>query len=172
MFFGIGNKWKNWKPASEYLLEVDEITTITKLRALMKKFVYKWDTIRVLIWTILWDNWQMPDESLFKMHGDCEDAAILAADVLGRVQKRDDVTFIMIFGYYLTDNKRKLMGHCVTAIKPSTTYSIFTNNVVETGFKDFLAIGHRFYPLGLKYLETRDWKGNVLSRRLKLVGTF
>ncbi|MDD2777720.1 MAG: hypothetical protein PHI16_02330, partial [Methanocellales archaeon] len=115
MFFGIGNKWKNWKPTDEYIMAVKDIDTIAKLKTLMSKFVYKWDTLKILFWTILWDNWQMPDESLKKMYGDCEDAATMAVDVLGRILKIDSARFIMTFGYKEVDGKRKYDGHAVTA---------------------------------------------------------
>jgi len=173
MFFGIGNKWKNWKPTDEYLTKVIDINTISKLQNLMKNFVYKWDKLRILAWKIIWDNWQMPDESLSKMEGDCEDAAILTLDILGRILKKEDAKFLMYFGHYMTNNKPNLMGHCVTAYKDvKGKYNIFTNNITEYGYDDFLAIGHRFYPLGLKYQEIRGWRGNIISRKFKICGTF
>ncbi len=174
MFFGIGGKWKRWKPDAKYLLKIKDLTTIEKLHNFMQQFTYKWDTIRILFWKTLWDNWQMPDESLEKygMKGDCEDAAILAIDILGRIQKREDARFIMSFGYYMESNKRKLMGHCIAAFPNKDKYDIFSNNEVEYGFKDFIGIGHRFYQLGLNYQEVSDWKGNVLKRRFKPFGTF
>ena len=106
----------------------------------------------------------------------CEDAAILALDVLGRRQSWTKPQLLLFFGYYTdSNNKRKLQGHAVTAYKSNVydnTYSIFSNNEVEHNFTDLLSIGHRFYPLGLKYQEIRDWRGNVLSRKFKLFGTF
>jgi len=174
MFFGIGNKWKNWKPSEEYLLKVKDLTTIAKLHSFMQEFKYKWDTITILFWKFLWDYWQMPDESVRKMEGDCEDLAILTIDILGRIQKRNDARFIMSFGYFLNNkDKRKLMGHCVTAFNNGKgKYNIFSNNELEYSYKDFLEIGHRFYPLGLKYQEIRDWQGKTLSRKFKLFGIF
>ena len=176
MFFGIGNKWKNWKPTDEYLSTVSKLDTITKLQELMSKFVYKFDTLKLLLWNVLWDSWKMPDQSLKDMYGDCEDAAILALDILGRRQSWTKPQLLLFFGYYTdSNNKRKLQGHAVTAFKPNAynnTYSIFSNNEVEHNFTDLLSIGHRFYPLGLKYQEIRDWRGNVLSRKFKLFGTF
>ena len=173
MFFGIGNKWKKWEPSADYLIVVDELNTVTKLKTFMSKFVYKWDKIKILFWEILWDNWQMPDESLLKMEGDCEDAAILSLDILGRIQKREDARFVATFGYYMTNSKSKLTGHVVTAFEDGKgKYNIFTNNKMEYGFQDFIGIGKRFYPLGLKYQEIRNWQGKVLSRKFKLFGTF
>ena len=173
MFFGIGNKWKNWKPTDKYLLAVMNIDTIDKLGKLMSKFVYKWDTIKFLFWKILWDSWQMPDVSLEKMEGDCEDAAILALDILGRIQKREDARLILSFGYRMKDDRRKYDGHAVTAFNNGNgKYDIFSNNLMEHNFTSFVEIGHKFYPLGLKYQEIRGWRGNVLSRKFKLFGTF
>ena len=173
MFLGIGNKWKNWKPTSEYLSAVKYIETITKLQTLMSKFTYKWDTLKILFWIIKWDRWQMPDESLSKMYGDCEDAAILALDILGRIQKREDVRFVMCFGYRMENDKRKYDGHVVAAFKNGTgKYDIFSNNLIEHNFTDFIEVGHKYYPLGMKYQEIRNWRGDVLSRKFKLFGTF
>jgi len=172
MFFGIGSRWHNWKPDAEYLSKVKEIDTIAKLHSFMSDFKYKWDTITILLWTILWDNWKMPDQSAEYMYGDCEDAAILAIDILGRIQKREDARFIMTFGYCIWNGKKKYMGHAVTAFLNNDKYDIFSNNTMEYGFKDFEEIGKKFYPLGLKYQEIRDWKGNVLKRRFQLIGTF
>ena len=67
------------------------------------------------------------------------------------------------------------MGHVVTAFKSNdynNKYSIFSNNDLEHNFTDFIEIGKRFYSLGLKYQEIRDWQGKVLSRKFKLIGTF
>ena len=173
MFFGIGSKWRNWKPTDEYLWEVQNVDTIAKLQTLMSKFVYKWDRIKILFWEILWDNWQMADESLSKMYGDCEDAAILALDILGRIQNKEDARLIVAFGYRMKDNKRKYDGHAVTAFDNGNgKYDIFTNNKMEHNFNDLLEIGHKFYPLGLKYMEVRDWQGNVISRKFRIFGTF
>ena len=173
MFFGIGSKWKNWKPTDEYLSVVKNYNTITKLQTLMGKFKYKWDKTKILFWEILWDSWQMPDESLAKMEGDCEDAAILAIDVLGRIQEREDARFMLVFGYREVDGKRKYDGHAITSFEDGNgKYNIFTNNKVEYGFKDLLSIGHKFYPLGLKYHEIRNWHGKVLSRKFRIFGTF
>ena len=173
MFLGIGSKWRKWKPTDEYLSAVKSVDTITKLQTLMSKFVYKWDTVKFLFWTILWDNWQMPDKSLKLMYGDCEDAAILALDILGRIQKKEDARLILIFGYRMKDNKRKFDGHAVTAFdNGSGKYDIFSNDTMEHNFTDLLSIGHKFYPLGLKYQEIRDWRGKVLSRKFKLFGRF
>lgn len=172
MFFGIGNKWKNWKPTDEYLSAVKNFNTITKLQTLMVKFKYKWDKTKILFWEILWDSWQMPDESLVKMEGDCDDAAILALDILGRVQNKTDSKFLMFFGYYNKEGKRKMNGHCVTAFTYNNKFSIFSNNQLEHGFTSFEEIGKRYYPLGLKYLESRTWQGKVLSRKFKIFGMF
>jgi len=173
LFLGIGNKWKNWKPSDKYLLAIMDIDNIEKLEKLISKFVYKWDTLKILFWIIKWDNWQMPDESLSKMYGDCEDAAILAIDILGRMQKREDARFVMSFGYRIEDNKRKYDGHVITAFDNGNgKYDIFSNNLIEHNFTDFIEIGHKYYPLGLKYQEIRNWKGAVLSRKFKLFGTF
>ena len=173
MFMGIGNKWKNWVPTDKYLITVQNIDTIAKLQTLMFKFIYKWDTIKILFWIFKWDRWQMPDESLSKMEGDCEDASILAIDILGRIQKREDARFVMSFGYRMENKKRKYDGHVVTAFdNDNGKYDIFSNNIMEHNFDDFVEIGHRYYPLGLKYQEVRDWKGNVISRKFRIFGTF
>ena len=173
MFFGLGNRWHNWSPTNEYLSAVSQLDTITKLKSLMSKFVYKWDTLKILFWTVLWDNWQMPDQSLKDMFGDCEDAAILALDVLGRIQHREGARLIVTFGYYMTNNKPKLMGHVVTAFEDGKGgYNIFSNDAIEYGFIDFMAISRRFYPLGLKWQQVRNWEGKILNNRFKLFGVF
>lgn len=176
MFFGIGNKWKNWKPDAEYLSVIKGLDTITKLHIFIQGITYKWDTLQILFWKVIWDNWQMPDETTRDMFGDCEDAAILAIDVLGRIQGLINSRFLMFFGYFDYNGKRKLFGHSVTAFVYNNKYSIFSNtessNELEHGFTSFEGIARRYYPLGLKYLEVRDWKGNILSRKFKLFGTF
>jgi len=175
MFMGIGGKWRKWKPTAEYLSYIKYVDTIPKLHSFMQQFTYKWDTITILYWKLLWDNWQMPDESLKKygMKGDCEDAAILAIDILGRIQKREDARLIVTFGYREKEGKFTYDGHVVTAFEDGEgKYNIFSNNTIEYGFTDILAIGHKYYPLGLKYQEIRDWQGKVLSRKFKIFGTF
>ncbi len=172
MFFGIGNKWKNWKPDTEYLSAIKNLNSIEKLHIFMKNFIYKWDTIKILLWKVLWDYWNMPDQSLKEMAGDCDEAAILTVDILGRVQGLVNSRFLMFFGYYDNNGKKKLMGHCVSVFVNNNKYSVFSNNELEHGFTSFEGIARRYYPLGLKYLEVRDWKGNVLSRKFRLFGTF
>ncbi len=158
-------RWRKFKPSKEYLSVVSRLTTIEKLQDYIKRFHYEWDTIKILWWKLLWDYWQDPEQTLKREAGDCEDAAIFNCDVLGRVQNID-AKLVLYFGW------KFWMGHAVCIFPYQRKYSIFSNQQLTHNYNDYLEIGHKFYPDGLKYMEIRDWKGKILQRKFKIFGVF
>lgn len=155
-------KWRNWKPNEEYLDSIKDITSITKLIYLMKKFEYKWDMLTILGREVFWDRWQMPDISLKTMEGDCEDAAILAVDILGRSIKRTDSMMMITAGYYKKDGETKRNAHAVVVI-PNSKFDVISNNNYFTGFKTLKDISLKWYPEGIIYQKKFDWQGRRLA---------
>ncbi|MBA7544282.1 hypothetical protein ES705_36634 [subsurface metagenome] len=165
-------RWQQFKPSEEYLSIVSGFTTVEKLHNYIKRFHYEWDVIKILWWKFLWDYWQDPEQTLKREAGDCEDSAIFNADVLGRV-KNIDAKLILFFGY----NRKRFgwkfwMGHAVCVFPYQGKYSVFCNQSLYHNSDNYLQIGHRYYPDGLKYMEVRDWRGNLISRKVKLFGVF
>ena len=165
-------RWRKFKPSKEYLSIVNGLTNIEKLCNYIQRFHYEWDTIKILCWNILWDYWQTPEQTLDRAAGDCEDSAIFNCDVLGRVQNID-AKLVLYFGY----NRKRFgwkfwMGHAVCVFPYQGKYSMFSNQELTRDYDSHLQIGHKFYPDGLKYMESRDWKGNLLDRKYKIFGVF
>jgi hypothetical protein len=152
-------KWRNWKPNEEYLDSIKDITSITKLIYLMKKFEYKWDMLTILGREVFWDRWQMPDISLKTMEGDCEDAAILAVDILGRSIKRTDSMMMIAAGI---DSKNKLSAHSIAVIPDGSTLNVISNSQYFTGFESLQDIGEKWYPVKLIYKKLYSWQGRRL----------
>ncbi|MBA7510900.1 hypothetical protein ES705_02889 [subsurface metagenome] len=165
-------RWRRFKPSKEYLSIINDLITVEKLQNYIKKFHYEWDTIKILWWKFLWDYWQDPGETSIREAGDCEDSAIFNVDVLGRVQNID-AKLVLFFGWNFKELDWKLwMGHAVCVFPHQGKYSVFCNQSLYHNCNSYLQIGHKYYPDGLKYMECRDWKGNLLSRKFKLFGTF
>lgn len=156
-------RWRCWKPNEEYLEKIKGITSIAKLVHLMKGFKYKWDIATLFGREILWDRWQMPDKSLETMEGDCEDAAILAVDILGRVIKKTDSMMLISAGQYKEDGKIKTNAHAVTIIPDGNKYDVLSNNQCFTGFDSIEKIGLKWYPVKLIYQKLFDWQGRRLA---------
>lgn len=152
-------KWRNWKPDEEYLERVKGITSIAKLVYLMKGFGYKWDIATIFGKELFWDMWQMPDISLKTMEGDCEDAAILAVDILGRVIKKTDSMMMIAAGI---DSKNKLSAHSIAVIPDGSTLNVISNSQYFTGFESLQDIGEKWYPVKLIYQKLFDWQGRRL----------
>jgi len=157
------NKWRQFEPTTDYLSAIKGFNTITKLHNYILKYKYVSDKK---------DYWQTPVETFIRGKGDCEDFARFTTDVLVRIQNRENVRFIVYEGYYISNGKKLRKGHAVTVFPYHERYSIFSNNELLHQYNDYLAIGHKFYPDGLKYMEIRDWNGKVLSKKWKLFGTF
>lgn len=151
-------RWRNWEPSEEYLNKVKGITSIAKLVNLMKDFEYKWDILTIFGREVFWDMWQMPDISLKTMEGDCEDAAILAVDILGRVIKKTDSMMLISAGQYREDGIIKTNAHAVTVI-PNSGFDVISNNQFFTGYKTIEDIGKKWYPVKLIYQKLYNWQG-------------
>lgn len=165
-------RWRKFIPTQQYLSVISGLTSVQKLHSYVQEFHYEWDIIKILWWKVMWDYWQTPEQTLDRKAGDCEDSAIFNVDVLGRVQNID-AKLILYFGYNFERFGYKLwMGHAVCVFPYQGLYSVFSNQELTHAFKDYLHVGHAFYPDGLKYMEVRDWKGKRISRKLKLFGTF
>lgn len=157
-------RWRYWNPDEEYLEKISGIKTITKLINFMKDFEYKWDIATIFGREIPWDSWQMPDISLKTMQGDCEDAAILAVDILGRVIGKTDSMVLIIAGQYREDNKVKTNAHAVTVVPDNAKlqFDVISNNQYFTGYKTIEDIGRKWYPVNLIYQKLFDWRGRRL----------
>jgi len=159
-------RWKEFKPTDEYLSIVNELNTVEKLRNYMEGFKYVGDTKKILFWNVLWDHWQTPIETLKLQTGDCEDMAIFAVDVLVRVLKISDARFISYVG------TRIAQGHAITVFPYKDKLYTFSNDNLIAYGNDYIEIGHLFFEKGLKYMEIRNFTGEVLERKFKLIGTF
>lgn len=159
-FFWGEIKWRLWNPSDEYLLSIKDINTIPKLVSFMKGFEYKWDIATIFGREVFWDSWQMPDISLATMQGDCEDAAILAVDILGR-KIRTDCMMLITGGQYKKDGKICTNAHAVTVIPNNvkSTYDVISNSDYFEGFHSIENIGKKWYPIKLMYQKLFDWKG-------------
>ena len=159
MCISIFNKWKQFEPTAEYLKAIKPLTSIAKLSVYIKRFKYVADKK---------DKWQTPVETFERGKGDCEDFARFTLDVLVRIQKREDVRFIIYTGYY---NEKKYGAHAVCVFPYRNTYSVFSNTHLYTYKDNYIDIGHIFYPK-LKYMEVRNDEGKIISRKFKLWGSF
>lgn len=164
-------RWKEFKPTDEYLSIVNQLNTVEKLRNYMETFTYTSDKIKILFWSLPWDSWQAPIETLKRKKGDCEDMAIFAVDVLVRVLKIYESRFIAYSGKHIGQ------GHAVAVfpyqgnnIHLKGKLAIFSNNNLIYA-DSYLDIGHLFFD-GLKVMEIRDWTGKVSGRKVKIFGTF
>ena len=156
-------KWRKFTPTQKYIDTVKYIKTITELDYFLDRITYTVDDK---------DYWQIPEETLNRSKGDCDDFARLALDILVRIQKRKDVRFVIYTGYYIKDNVEKYNGHAVCVFPYNGKYSVFSNNQYFYNKDNLIDIGHIFYPKGLKYMEVRNDEGKVLSRKFKLFGVF
>ena len=153
------NRWREFNPTDKYLSIINELNTVEKLRNYIEKIEYTPDKM-------LWDKWQTPVETLERGKGDCEDFAIFAVDVLVRVVKIIEARFIAYIGTYIGQ------GHSVCVFPYKDKLHVFSNNDLVAYGKDYIDIGHLFFDDGLKYMGIRDYKGNVLQRKIKIFGTF
>jgi len=156
------NKWRKFTPTQKYLDIVKHIKTLTELDYFLDRITYTSDDK---------DYWQTPEETLNRGKGDCDDYARLALDILVRVQKREDVRFIIYTGYYNKDGKQKYGAHAVCVFPYKGKYNVFSNAKYYTHKDNYIDIGHIFYPK-LKYMEVRNDEGKVISRKFKLIGAF
>jgi hypothetical protein len=155
-------KWREFTPTQEYLNKVEDITTISKLDVFLDGITYIADDK---------DYWQTPEETLNRGKGDCDDFSRLTLDILVRIQKLEDVKFVIYTGYYIKDDVEKYSGHAVCVFPYKGKYSVFSNNRYFYNKDNLIDIGHIFYSK-LKYMEVRNDEGNVLSRKFKLIGVF
>ena len=158
------DKWRQFEPTEDYLLAVNQLDTIEKLHNYMKMNLRYVSDVK--------DYWQTPVETFMRGAGDCEDMARFAIDVLVRVQKLDNVRFIIYVGYYMKNGKKRKSGHAVCVFPDGEKYNFFSNNSLLKGFESYVDIGHESYPLGLKKMEIRNWQNYLIDLRYRLFGTF
>ena len=163
MCISFKNKWLKFTPTQKYLDAVKYVKTITELDYFLDRITYTSDDK---------DYWQTPEETLNRGKGDCDDFARFALDILVRIQKREDVRFVIYRGYYTKDGVKKYSGHVVCIFPYNGKYSVFSNTKYYTLKDNYIDIGHIFYPKGLRYMEIRNDEGKVISRKYKLWGTF
>jgi len=154
-------KWTKFTPTQNYLDAVKDITTISKLKAFLKKITYTSEKI---------DVWQTPEETFNRGKGDCDDYARLSLDILVRIQKRKDVRFVIYTGYKEKDGVEKYSGHAVCVFPNYSSLGVFSNSQYFYNKDNLIEVGHIFYPKGIKYMEVRNDEGNVTSRKFKLFG--
>ena len=160
----VKDKWRQFEPTEGYLLTVNKLDTIEKLHNYMKTNLRYVSDVK--------DYWQTPVETFMRGAGDCEDMARFALDVLARVQKSDNVRFIIYVGYYMKNGEKRKSGHAVCVFPDGEEYSFFSNNSLLKGYDNYVDIGHESYPLGLKKMEIRNWQGQTIDYRVRLFGTF
>ena len=102
----------------------------------------------------------------------CEDFARFAVDVLMRIIKLTEARFIIFSGYNKEKSDKKLKAHAICAFPYRGKTAIFSNDKFHSGFNDYIEIGHRYYPDGLKRYEVRDYQGKILEKKHKMIGTF
>lgn len=157
------NKWKGFETTEQYLSVISGLTSISKLHNYSKNnFKYIAEKR---------DKWKTPIEFMVDGGGDCEDFARWYVDILVRIQEKEGARFIIYSGY----NKKvgdKMTGHAVCVFPSQYKYSMFSNRGLTHNYNDYLEVGHKFYPDGLKILEVRGWQGKVLQRKFKIFGTF
>ncbi len=164
MCFKQKDKWQSFTATKEYLDIVKVITSIYKLHLFLKNYTWKKEKK---------DYWKTPIEFLKSIKpNDCEDFARFAVDVLVRIIKIVKARFIIYKGYNHEKHGDKLKGHAICAFPYRGKLAIFSNNKFYSGFEDFTAIGHKYYPDGLKSMEVRDWLGYVEEKKKPLFGTF
>ncbi len=164
MCFKQKDKWQKFEPTQEYLDVVKLLTSIVKLWIYSKdNFVYIAEQK---------DKWKTPIEFMNDGGGDCEDWARWYVDILVRIIKQDKARFIIYSGYNHEKNGNELKGHAITAFPYYGKLAIFSNNKFYSGFSDYVEIGHKYYPDGLRSMEVRNSEGKILEKKRPLFGTF
>ena len=164
MCFFPKDKWQKFEPTQNYIDVVSKLDTIEKLHDYMIKNIRYVSDEK--------DYWQVPEETLIRCAGDCEDFARFAIDVLVRVQKIDNVRWIFYVGYYRVNGKNIRKGHAVCVFPEDEHYNVFSNDSLLKCFDNYVDIGHDFYPFGLKRMEIRNWQGKMIDLRVNYLGTF
>ena len=162
MCFKQKDKWQKFEPTKEFLGIVKEFTSISKLHLFLQR--YTWVKEKK-------DYWKTPEQFMLES-GDCEDFARFAVDVLVRIIKQDKARFICYSGYNHEKNSNELKGHAICAFPYRGKLAIFSNNKFHSGFNNYVEIGHKYYPDGLKSMEVRNSEGKILEKKRPLFGTF
>ena len=152
------NKWQKFTPTQKYLDTVKYVKTVAELDYFLDRIKYVSDDK---------DYWQTPEETINRGAGDCDDFARLALDILVRIQKRNDVRFVIYAGYNKND---KYNAHAVCVFPYDGKYNVFSNSQYYTHKDNYIDVGHIFYPK-LRYMVVRNSEGKVISRKFKLWGS-
>lgn len=162
------------KKNTEYLNAIRNIETLNQVVQFISQTERKEDEK---------DYWQAPYETYSKKTYDCEDLAIMTADILERNflgEKVAEVYFIIYEGYYKKEEKVKRTAHAVTLFYYTGDYIHkkgyyeFTNQTLRFAFdpeeSNFIKYGYKHYPLGLKSFEQRTAKGKIIERKRAWIG--
>lgn len=153
----IKNKWQPFEPTKEYLDVVKVITSIKKLHEFLRKYTWVKEVK---------DYWKTPIEFLKSIKpNDCEDFARFAVDVLVRIIKIYKARFITYHGYNHEKSGKELKGHAICAFPYRGKLAIFSNNKFYSGFNNYIEIGHKYYPDGLKSMKVRNYLGKILEKK-------
>lgn len=158
------NKWKEFEPTEQYLAVISGLTSISKLHK-HSRDTYKYIAEKG-------DHWKTPVEFIADGGGDCEDWARWYVDILVRIIKVGKARFIIHSGYNKKRWGDKKMCHAITVLPYSSKLALFSNQVFKTRYKDYIETGYYTFPDGLKYMEIRDWQGEVLEKKSQWFGTF
>lgn len=155
-------KWRKFKPSDKFLDTISGLNTVTKLvNYLEDNMTYQWDKPG-----FFGDHWKTPEETLNDGGGDCEDVAIFNLYVLTEVIKKE-AYMVNYAGYFLDKKRNKAKnGHAVCIFNDIGKKGIFSNNELTYENKSYEAIGYRWYPLGLNYMEVIDNNGKTIKLRL------
>ena len=151
------NKWRSFIPTAKYLQVVKPLTTISKLHDYLKQYTWQGEK---------GDHWKTPMEFIENKdnNNDCEDFSRFAVDVLVRIIKLTEARFVTYHTFK--------SGHAICAFPYRGKLAIFSNKVFHSGFGDYVEIGHKYYPDGLKRMVVRDWQGKILQKKRKMIGKF
>jgi len=159
------NKWTKFKPTTEYLSAVKDLTTVDKLYHFIQKFKRKEDVK---------DYWQDPEETLILLTYDCDDSMRFTVDVLKRVMGID-AKGIISSGYDFARWGNKIWNvkcHAICVFPYNGKFALFSNMEFKSGYNSYEDACKYTFPGGLKSMVVRDWQGKVESRKFKLFGTF
>lgn len=162
MCLNLFNKWKDFQPSKKYLSIITNLTSVTKLYQYSQRFKYIAEKK---------DKWKTPVEFMNDGGGDCEDWVRWYVDILVRVIKIDKARFVIHSGY----DKSRWKGikcHAICCFPYRSKLAVFSNNQLFTGLSSYEGAGHITFKDGLKYMEVRNYLGEVESRRNQWFGTF
>lgn len=166
MCLSLFNKWRDFQPTEKYLSIITNLNSVSKLHKYSQRFKYIAEKK---------DKWKTPVEFMNDGSGDCEDWARWYVDVLVRIIKIDEARFVIHSGYNKARWGNKIWNvkcHAICVFEWQGKFGVFSNNQLYTGIDSYEDAGKIIFKDGLKYQEVYNYKGEVLEKRLKIIGTF